>query len=144
MTRSQLASVGQDPAVAHDDEPGQGAGVGPGGSEFGGMLGGDDDRLDPGVGQDARPSDRRRAGVDRHVSRPRSQDPVDRRDGLAPLGQEQPDAVAPAHAPAMQAGRQPVGGAEEFAISIGLAAFVLDGRMVGPIEVARSSNWLRW
>ena len=52
-----------------------------------------------------------RAGrVDRHVRRARTEDAVDRRDGLQPLGQEQPDAVAPADAPARQPGRQAVGG----------------------------------
>ena len=135
ITRSQAASVGHDRPSPHDDEPGQGAGVGPGGPESGGVLGVDDDRLDPGVGQDARPPDRWGARVDRHVSGPRAEDAVDRRDGLPPLGQEQPDAIPPADPPAVQAGRQPIGVAEEFAIRVGLASFVLNGHVVGPDEV---------
>ncbi len=118
-------------AIAHDDEPGQGAAFGPGGAEGLGVLGEDDDRLHAGVGQDARPPDRRRARVDRDIRRARAQHAVDGRDGLPPLGQEEPHAISPAHAPAMEARRQPVGRAEQLAICSNLAAFVLDGRMVG-------------
>ena len=57
---------------------------------------------------------------------------MDRRDGLQSLGQEQPDAVAPADAPARQAGGQAVGGAEQVGVGERPAVLVLDGRVVGP------------
>ena len=57
---------------------------------------------------------------------------MDRRDRLDPLGQEQPDAVAPADAPAGQPGGQAVGGAGQLGVGQRAAVLVLDGRVVGP------------
>jgi hypothetical protein len=57
---------------------------------------------------------------------------VDRRDGLQPLGEEQADAIAPAHAPAREASGEAVGGSGEIGISQRAAWLVFDGGMIGP------------
>ena len=47
-------------------------------------------------------------GINRYVSRSRAKNAVNRRDGLEALGKPEANAVAPAHAPAGQPGRQPI------------------------------------